>query len=174
MITNSYARCEFLENVPNTGDHCPGVSRKGHYYCIYGNAVQATWFCTCIERTGDFVFHCATELRTPKEIAAITSATTANAGGSSGQPSETQQPAISPKDTVSSQQEERSSSNQQDDSSFLGGFWTGAGVMAACMVAYSVGKRYYVRKTLMKQPVAGDDDPDQGIVWERRTNLNML
>jgi len=71
-------KCEFLEFVPNTGDHCPGVSRKDHYYCIYGNETQATWFCTCIEKTGEFVFHCDTELRTTQDIVALELGSTAS------------------------------------------------------------------------------------------------
>lgn len=71
----SHRRCEFLEFVPNTGAHCPGISAIDHYYCIYGNEIQATWFCTCVERTSDFVFHCANELRTVDTIEALLNAT---------------------------------------------------------------------------------------------------
>jgi hypothetical protein len=71
----TFHRCEFLEFIPNTGDHCPGVSKKDHYYCIYGDTTHATWFCTCVEKgiaeVDEFVFHCADELHTVADIKAL-------------------------------------------------------------------------------------------------------
>jgi hypothetical protein len=71
---------------------------------------------------------------------------------------------------VASQQEDTS---ENDNGSFAGGFWTGSAVMAVCVIAFSAGKRYYTRTTMMKERVSVDD-PDQGVIWERRTNLNVL
>ena len=65
-------RCPFLQVIPDTFDSCPGVSLKDHYYCIFGTAEKATWFCICVEKVAgegaDFHFHCATELLTAAEI----------------------------------------------------------------------------------------------------------
>jgi len=52
-------KCDFIERIPDTGDACPGVAtHSDHYYCIFGNSDEPSWYCTCNENEEDYHFHC--------------------------------------------------------------------------------------------------------------------
>jgi len=52
-------KCDFIEQVPDTGESCPGVAtHSDHYFCIFGTSDGPSWYCTCYEHQGDYNFHC--------------------------------------------------------------------------------------------------------------------
>eukprot|EP00545_Synedropsis_sp_CCMP1620_P010446 CAMPEP_0119003130 /NCGR_PEP_ID=MMETSP1176-20130426/376_1 /TAXON_ID=265551 /ORGANISM="Synedropsis recta cf, Strain CCMP1620" /LENGTH=198 /DNA_ID=CAMNT_0006954699 /DNA_START=22 /DNA_END=618 /DNA_ORIENTATION=+ len=126
-------KCVFLVDIPDTGASCPGVSQRDHYYCVFGNQTAATWFCTCIEKQGEYGFHCGDHLKTVEEITALQAEELAKA------------------EALAQQQKENEEKKLKEDSSFVGGLFTGIALMAVGLLAFFVIQRH---RRYRKQPVA--------------------
>ena len=122
-------KCVFETRVPDTGDSCPGVaSHSDHYFCVWGSIDIPTWYCTCIEKDGDYLFHCNdSELRTPDKIAKIV----AVPGAADPAPADDDQ---SPEPLGNAPVVDEKESG--GGGSFLPGLLTGVAVAMAAMVAY--------------------------------------
>lgn len=128
---------------------CPGVSARNHYYCIFGTETNATWFCTCIERTGDHTFHCGTQLPTEEELAALTATeppreTQPPGDGTGGSDSRTD---VLESFTAKEAKEEK----EKENGSFVSGLFTGVALMLAGMLAFLVVKKL---RGSRRQPVS--------------------
>ena len=86
--TNLVSRCVFLQTIPDTGDHCPGVAtHSDHYYCMFGPETGPEWFCTCIEMEGDYIFHCNDHrAKSPTELLKYELASAASAAALAPEP----------------------------------------------------------------------------------------